>query len=107
MKLIAKCLVHNFDMYSDWLYLLTVPAYTTSIKFLIATFIALPIIIIIGGGRCSKYKLSWIEICAGIFGLGPLYEIYFNKMRDMKKINSEINGQAFLFLIEDGPQLVL
>ena len=103
-KLIAKSLVHNFDMYSDWLYLLTVPAYTTSIKVLIATFIALPIIMIIGGGRCLVNPPGpWTELCATILGLMPLYELYFRKVRDFNKIDEAISVQGFFFLIEDGP----
>ena len=42
-----KAVAHNFDMYSDWMYLFTVPAYHTTIKILLVFFIVLPIIPII------------------------------------------------------------
>ena len=102
MKLLVKGIVHNFDMYSDWLYLLTVPAYTTSIKVLIATFIGLPIAIIIGGGGYFGKK-PWTELCAMIFGLLPLYDLYFKKERYLNQINNALIVQGMFFSIEDGP----
>ena len=47
IKLIFKCVVHNFDMLSDWLYLLTVPAYNSTIKVLLIIFILLPLLPIV------------------------------------------------------------
>lgn len=87
LKLIIKCLLHNFDMYSDWLYLLTVPTYHCSIQTLLLLFIALPIGFCILFGVVAKNFAGAFII---FFGLLPLHKVINEKIDNIRTIDGEI-----------------
>ena len=69
-------------MYSDWMYLFTVPAYSIYIKILLVVFIVLPIILIILKSSDSPYydRPRWQIICAMFFGYLPLIKTGYRSL---------------------------
>ena len=75
-------------MVSDWLYFLTVPAYTPAIKYLLIFFILMPVTFLFVV-YLTVDKDARKEIIALFFGLFPLYVIYFDNKEDKELIERE------------------
>lgn len=48
LKYGLKCLLHNLDLLSDFLYICTVPTYNAALKYLLIIFILYPLLILLG-----------------------------------------------------------
>ena len=99
LKFGVVCFLHNLDMFSDILYVLTVPCYHISIQILIVIFMLPPVVISIYfwflDGDLKLILLTF-------FGVFPIYKIY-NGEDDIEQLSEEVAGQGVLFILEDGP----
>ena len=90
MKQILKVIMHNFDMASDWLYYLTVPAYTQSIKIMLLITVLFPVISILILKIILWKGFKFLEMPVIFFGLYPLYSYHVDNIKDRGMIEGKI-----------------
>ena len=82
-----KCLMHNFDLYTDIMYVLTVPTYFYWIKICLIISIAAPYVLLIVGCIVLggyKYRVVLMSCTSALFGAYPLYKVSLGDFEDMR-----------------------
>lgn len=123
MKLSFKTFIHCFDVYTDFLYLYTVPLYAVWVKWLISLSIYYPMYAILEQSlflipKAKILRITGRDGCLGrlIYAFGevtmclPLYHLLFVEKEETispKKYKKILFEASSKYIVEDGPQFLI